>query len=605
MKGGKSGALLIACCIGMACPVAAATFTVTTNADSGAGSLRQAILDANAAGPGPHLIAFAIGSGPQTITLAAPLPALAAATTTINATTQPGFTQLPIVTLRGPASGATVILDIQAAGATVRGLRILGRGTAIRVGAPDVTIVRNLITGGLVDNVLLTHDIGVLCTGACANLTVGSAAPQDRNIISGSREAGVAIRAGRAVISGNGFGLNDAGNNSGNANEVAVEITGLAASGSLVGGSLARANQINRSRRTSVIVTNALDVEVSQNVFELNRRGIDFIDVSSGRILGNRFDFTEEASIAIAGTGSGNVIRLNQVRGGGSYPRTIGIDLGNDSVTPNDVLDADTGPNQLQNFPDLTSAVRDVMTSNVVHVTGTLHSHPNTQFLIDFYNSNKCYAIAHGPAFDWVGATTVLTDASGDAVFALPVTSSQSGVFTATATNLTTGDTSELSQCQTSTLPGYGGLISFGPTIDQYVVNENEQSLTLWIFREHGSTGAASVMWSIPPPQFSSDAQPGLDYVPVSGTVQWPDGDADPKPITIPLIDDSLIEGLEHFTVTLSSVSGAPLTAPTRAHVQLASDDQAAGDAIPTATEWGLLAMALMLAIAGAVALRR
>jgi hypothetical protein len=53
-----------------AAPPPAATFTVTTTADSGAGSPRQAIADANAGGAGPHTIVFDItGSGVQTITL--------------------------------------------------------------------------------------------------------------------------------------------------------------------------------------------------------------------------------------------------------------------------------------------------------------------------------------------------------------------------------------------------------------------------------------------------------------------------------------------------------------------------------------------------------
>ena len=50
--------------------LAAATFTVTNTNDSGAGSLRQAITDANGSG-GPHTIAFDIlGSGVQTIAVA-------------------------------------------------------------------------------------------------------------------------------------------------------------------------------------------------------------------------------------------------------------------------------------------------------------------------------------------------------------------------------------------------------------------------------------------------------------------------------------------------------------------------------------------------------
>ena len=57
-------------------PLGAATFTVTTTADSGAGSLRQAITDANS-NVGSQTIQFAIPCpGVHTITPATPLPVL-------------------------------------------------------------------------------------------------------------------------------------------------------------------------------------------------------------------------------------------------------------------------------------------------------------------------------------------------------------------------------------------------------------------------------------------------------------------------------------------------------------------------------------------------
>jgi len=46
----------------------AAEFTVRNNADSGPGSLRQAVSDANAAGSGPHTITIAEGLGTITLT---------------------------------------------------------------------------------------------------------------------------------------------------------------------------------------------------------------------------------------------------------------------------------------------------------------------------------------------------------------------------------------------------------------------------------------------------------------------------------------------------------------------------------------------------------
>jgi hypothetical protein len=56
---------------------APATFTVTNTNDSGAGSLRQAITDANGGGAGPHTMAFAIpGSGVHAIALSTSLPGI-------------------------------------------------------------------------------------------------------------------------------------------------------------------------------------------------------------------------------------------------------------------------------------------------------------------------------------------------------------------------------------------------------------------------------------------------------------------------------------------------------------------------------------------------
>lgn len=57
-------------------PAAAATFTVSNINDSGAGSLRQAITDANLAGVGTHTITFAGALTGGTITLASDLPAI-------------------------------------------------------------------------------------------------------------------------------------------------------------------------------------------------------------------------------------------------------------------------------------------------------------------------------------------------------------------------------------------------------------------------------------------------------------------------------------------------------------------------------------------------
>ena len=76
-----------------------ATFSVINTADAGAGSLRQAMLDANGS-VGADVIDFNIGGGPQTITPTSALPIITEAVV-IDATTQPGFAGSPIIELSG------------------------------------------------------------------------------------------------------------------------------------------------------------------------------------------------------------------------------------------------------------------------------------------------------------------------------------------------------------------------------------------------------------------------------------------------------------------------------------------------------------------------
>jgi len=76
---------LLAALVPLARPAFAATITVTSFADSGPGTLRQAIIDANAS-VGPDTITFSV---PGTITLATALPALTGGSITITALSRP------------------------------------------------------------------------------------------------------------------------------------------------------------------------------------------------------------------------------------------------------------------------------------------------------------------------------------------------------------------------------------------------------------------------------------------------------------------------------------------------------------------------------------
>ncbi|HYC90121.1 MAG TPA: hypothetical protein VEO54_12975 [Thermoanaerobaculia bacterium] len=121
----RSLAVAVLCSTLVCAPVAfAATFTVTTAADSGPGSLRQAITDANA-NPGLDNIHFNIApGGPQIIAVQSPLPVITD-TVVIDGTTQPGFTGTPIITLDGNGFFSGLRINTTAR-STVRGLVIVG-----------------------------------------------------------------------------------------------------------------------------------------------------------------------------------------------------------------------------------------------------------------------------------------------------------------------------------------------------------------------------------------------------------------------------------------------------------------------------------------------
>src|SRR5690606_16113154 len=88
-----------------------AQFTVTTTADAGAGSLRQAIMDSNA-NPGPDLIRFNIpGDGVHVITLSKDLPFIRDAVT-IDGYSQPGASPNTLAV----GNNARIRIEIDAAG---------------------------------------------------------------------------------------------------------------------------------------------------------------------------------------------------------------------------------------------------------------------------------------------------------------------------------------------------------------------------------------------------------------------------------------------------------------------------------------------------------
>ena len=162
---------------------------------------------------------------------------------------------------------------------------------------------------------------------------------------------------------------------------------------------------------------------------------------------GNEIAAVERQGVLISSMVSGVPIRGNSIHDNG----LLGIDLippsGGFGLTPNDIGDGDTGGNELQNFPILTSAET---TGATTTISGTFNSAPNQSFTLDFYESPQCDPAGVGEGAVWLGAVVVTTNASGNAAVAatIPAGATVGAVITATATNAG-GSTSEFSNCVT------------------------------------------------------------------------------------------------------------------------------------------------------------
>ncbi len=242
----------------------AAIFTVTNTNDSGAGSLRDAITQANATA-GADTINFASGSGLQTINLFSALPALNE-TVTIDGTTQLGFAGAPLIELRGTSAGFnTNGLVINVANCLIKGLVINGfaksgvfisgagasgnmvQGCYIGTNAAGTAAFPNGTsqTGFNVDGVDLVN-------GAHDNL-IGGTTTAARNVISGNsggNSDGIFIAfagSNNNLIKGNYLGINAAGTaalaNGLGGVEIATDVS-PGPQGNIVGGTAAGAGNV-------------------------------------------------------------------------------------------------------------------------------------------------------------------------------------------------------------------------------------------------------------------------------------------------------------------------------------------------------------------------
>ncbi|MEX1193541.1 MAG: right-handed parallel beta-helix repeat-containing protein [Dehalococcoidia bacterium] len=379
--------------------------------------------------------------------------------------------------------------------------------------------------------------------------TIGGPNSSFRNVISGNASDGIELinnsddntiqsnyigtnADGTAAIGNNTNGIRlDGSNNSIRANSISGSLAGdgvdIQAASS---GNILRANLIGLGANSTIPIGNAFNGIQIQTDSDNNQIGTS-VAAETNRIAHSG----SGDGIAVGSTSTGNLIGINAIHDNGA----LGIDLNNDNiVTPNDGTDADTGANNLQNFPAVAGAFRSGTSFGVVYV---LQSTPNTTFTLRFFRSTACDASGNGEGLQFIGATAATTSpagiASAAATFAVYVPAG--AAVTATATD-PANNTSEFSNCfpapafvvNSSADPG-DGTCDVTCTLRDAILNTNSVSGLDTIGFAIGS-GLATISPTTPLPTITNPViidgttQPGFAGTPIielNGTNAGADAD--------------------------------------------------------------------------------
>ncbi len=245
------------------------TFTVVNLQDSGAGSLRQAILSANAQG-GSDTINFSV-TGTIRLTTGT-LPTITGQDS-MDGSTAPGFTANPLVAIDFNHFGG-LTFNAAAAGSLLRSLDLesaAGAGLTIS-GGGSMVVIGNYIGVGLDGTTVAGNSADGLDLNATSGNLIGGTTAQSRNIISGNGNNGIGVGGSSYnQIEGNYIGTDVTGtlNRGNDANGVQV----TAGSGNVVGGFLG--NVISGNHIDGVFLNgNAMGTSVNGNTIGLTASGM-------------------------------------------------------------------------------------------------------------------------------------------------------------------------------------------------------------------------------------------------------------------------------------------------------------------------------------------
>jgi hypothetical protein len=271
-------------------------FVVTNANNHGTGSLRQAILDANATA-GLDTIVFNIpGVGVHTIELLISLPEITDPVI-IDATTQPGYAGAPLIELNGFQAAGGRGLSITAGGSTIRGLAI-GRFTdyGIVLGPGGNNIIQaNYIGIDPSGTLRRSNNVGIILNNSSNNL-IGGTTAATRNVISGNNFHGINMTGFGNQVTGNFIGTNATGTAAlGNGfNGVEVFTTGTSTGNNVIGGTASGAGNLISGNTRGITLTSSAT---------LTQGNLIGTDVTGTLAVGNGIGiYTLSADTIIGGT---------------------------------------------------------------------------------------------------------------------------------------------------------------------------------------------------------------------------------------------------------------------------------------------------------------
>jgi hypothetical protein len=342
-----------------------------------------------------------------------------------------------------------------------------GEGNVIAANAnTGINILGNGTTGTVVQGNFIGTDVtghlprgngsfGIFIFDASQNL-IGGPSVADRNVISANGGHGIGIAGTSATanrVQGNYIGTDISGSTALGNGAIGVAIGGVP--GNVVGGTDPGAGNLisgNLGGGVAVDGTGGIGNFVQGNLIGTDASGMrpvpnggNGVTIDGGasqNIIGGT-DASASNTIAynnfggvVVRSGTGDAIRGNSIFSNGG----LGIDLGADGVTPNDRGDGDAGPNNLQNYPVITSAIA---TPVQLVVVGSIDTANPKSVTIEIYASSVPVPGAdptgHGEGQTFLGKAN--PDTSGQFSVILPPVPTGS-VISATATDAA-GNTSE------------------------------------------------------------------------------------------------------------------------------------------------------------------